>query len=58
LLYHVNYPFLVACHCRPCAALCGLFALTLYTLPVFIAGGVTNYFDGCYAQEREHIVEC
>jgi len=52
----LNYPFLVARLCRPCAALCGLFALTLYTLPVFIVGGVTNYFNGRYAQKSENML--
>src|ERR1700676_62746 len=57
LLHHIDYPFLTARRCGPHAAHCGLFAPTSSSLLVFTCWRVTNYFDGCYAQKREHFVE-
>src|SRR5438445_5254413 len=56
LLHHFYYPFLVRSTIGTLCRSLRLFAPAVYTLTVFTAWSLTNYFDGCYAQKRERLL--
>src|SRR6266436_6600320 len=56
LLHHFYYPFRSVHHWDLVCRSLRLFAPAVYTLTVFTAWSLTNYFDGCYAQKRERLL--